>query len=381
MNDLRDKLLAAVEASLAWMETIEEHAVKETIDKLLMQSVTYGHLTIPDKLAIKKSVLDHLFGYGILQPLIDDPSITEIMVNQFDEIFIEKEGNLIRTDVIFESEESLMTLIQEIVSSVNKSVNTSHPYVDVRLDSGERINILVPPIAINGAVMTIRKFQFNVFTLETLKAGGTMDDRVHDFLDKIIDERANLFICGGTSSGKTTFLNAMIQACLGQRIVIIEDSCELDYAAFENVINLEVKEQNNEYGGGVSASDLIRNALRMRPDRIVIGEVRGKEAFDLIQAMNTGHDGSMGTGHGNSPVDMLYRLETMIASHYDISEVSLKRMIVSAIDYMIFLKKTDGERRLFALYALTDLKEKEYVLEPIFTFDRQSKTWQSTSFS
>lgn len=381
MNQLREHLLNEVEEALAWMETIEEHVVRETIDRLLMQSDTYGRLTIPDKLALKRSVLDHLFGYGILQPLIDDDSITEIMVNRFDEIFIEQEGKLKKTDVAFASEEALMTLIQEIVSSVNKSVNTSHPYVDVRLDSGERINILVPPIALKGAVMTIRKFQFSVFTLESLKAGGTMDDAVHRFLDRIIAERANLFICGGTSSGKTTFLNAMIQACLGQRIVIIEDSCELDYGAFENVINLEVKEQNNEYGGGVSASDLIRNALRMRPDRIVIGEVRGKEAFDLIQAMNTGHDGSMGTGHGNSPVDMLYRLETMIASHYDISEVSLKRMIVSAIDYMIFLKKTDGERRLFALYELTDLIDREYVLEPVFTFDRKSKTWLSTSCS
>lgn len=309
-------------------------------------------------------------GLDVLQPLIDDPSITEIMINSYDEVFIEKKGEIIQTDVRFESSEKLEDIIQMIVGKVNRTVNASSPIVDARLEDGSRVNIVLPPIALKGPTMTIRKFPEKPLTMSDLIQFGALEQEVAEFLEQLVISKHNIFIGGGTGSGKTTFLNVLSNYIpSSERIITIEDSAELQIRSVPNLVGLETRNANTEGKGEISIKDLIRSSLRMRPDRIVVGEVRGEEALDMLQAMNTGHDGSLSTGHANSIKDMISRLETMVLSGAELPIPVIRQQISSAIDIMIHLSRLrDHSRKVVAISEVIGLENGEVQLNPLYEF-------------
>jgi len=318
---------------------------------------------------IADSIYNDLYRLGKLQKLLDDTSINEIMINGLDYIIIEKAGVIQVTDIAFESFESLNNVIQRIVSTVNRRVNASTPIVDARLPSGARVNIVIKPVAVNGPIVTIRKFMKKTFTLDDYVRLELIDEHVRTYLIESVKSRKNIFVSGGTSSGKTTFLNALSYYLdEDERIVTIEDSAELRIENIRNLVTLETKTPNYEGEGGIDMSDLVKCSLRMRPDRIIVGEVRGKEAIEMIQAMNTGHDGSMSTGHANSSRDMLSRLELMILSHMDLPLHAVKHMIGSSIDVLVHLERhRDGKRRVISIDELSI--EGDYVLTQRYRYE------------
>lgn len=315
--------------------------------------------------------LFHSFrGLDILQPLVDDRTITEIMVNRFDEIFIEREGEVVKFPGKFESPEKLEDIIQIIVSKVNRVVNESTPIVDARLKDGSRVNAVLPPIALKGPSLTVRKFPDKPLTMDDLIEKGAITSQAALFLQTLVKAKCNIFIGGGTGSGKTTFLNVLSSFIpADERIVTIEDSAELQIRNVPNLVSLETRNANTEGRGEVSIRDLIRSSLRMRPNRIIVGEVRGSEALDMLQAMNTGHDGSLSTGHANSAVDMLSRLETMVLSGAELPIEVVRKQIVSAIDILIHLTRLrDRSRRVTEIHEVVGLKNGEIELNPLFQF-------------
>ncbi|MUK87028.1 CpaF family protein [Ornithinibacillus sp. L9] len=315
-------------------------------------------------------------GYDVLQPLIDDKSITEIMVNNHKEVFIERNGVTTQVDVQFESEQKLEDIIQAIVSRVNRVVNESSPIVDARLSDGSRVNVVLPPIALKGPVMTIRKFPANPLTIEDLIAYRSITREAADFLQKLVVSKYNIFISGGTGSGKTTFLNVLSNFIpKDERIITIEDSAELQIKSVPNLVSMETRNANTEGKGEITIRDLIRTSLRMRPDRIIVGEVRGAEALDMLQAMNTGHDGSLSTGHANSTKDMLSRLETMVLNGAELPVSVIRKQISSAIDIMIHLMRLrDNTRKVVAISEVVDIENGEVVLNPIYEFVEEGET-------
>ncbi|MCH4887768.1 CpaF family protein [Acidaminobacter sp. JC074] len=318
---------------------------------------------------LAETVYNDLYRLGRLQKLLDDPNINEIMVNGLEPIIIERSGRMLTTSTCFDSYEDLNNVIQRIVSKVNRRVNASSPIVDARLPSGARVNIVMKPVAVNGPIVTIRKFFKRTFTLEDYVTMGLIDDHVKSYLIESVRARKNIFVSGGTSSGKTTFLNALSTYLEeDERIITIEDSAELQINNIKNLVTLETKTPNYDGEGGVDMSSLVKCSLRMRPDRIIVGEVRGSEAIEMIQAMNTGHDGSMSTGHANSSKDMLSRLELMIISHLDIPLVAVKHMIGNSIDLLIHLERQrDGKRRVVSVDELSF--DGKYVLKSRFKYE------------
>src|SRR5699024_10175563 len=312
-----------------------EH-VEETV-------ITYAREHAINSSMIKR-IVDRMYnafrGLGALQPLLDDPSITEVMVNNHEEIFIERNGQVTRTDVVFEKRQKLEDTIHTIVSKVNRVVNESSPIADARLEDGSRVNVVLPPIALKGPAMTIRKSPEKPLTIQDLIKFGALDEEVADFLQHLVEAKYNIFIGGGTGSGKTTFLNVLSNFIpKSERIVTIEDSAELQLKSIPNLISLETRNANTQGEGEITIRDLIRTSLRMRPSRVIVGEVRGAEALDMLQAMNTGHDGSLSTGHANSVKDMLSRIETMVLSGAELPIDVIRKQITSAIDIMIHLSR------------------------------------------
>lgn len=322
----------------------------------------------------KKEVIQHLFhafrGLDRLQPLLDDTSISEIMINSHDEIFIERNGEITKSALKFENQEKLEDIIQKIVSKVNRIVNESSPIVDARLEDGSRINIVLPPLALKGPTMTIRKFPDLPLTLEQLVEKGSITEEVRLFLVKVVKAKYNLFIGGGTGSGKTTFLNALSDVIpTDERIITIEDSAELQIRNVPNLVSLETRNSNTEGKGRITISDLIRASLRMRPNRIIVGEVRGPEAMDMLQAMNTGHDGSFSTGHANTTTDMLSRLETMVLSGANVPIEVVRNQICSAIDIMIHISRLrDRSRRVTEISEITGVVNGQIKLNSLYSF-------------
>ncbi|WP_062354505.1 CpaF family protein [Bacillus kwashiorkori] len=309
-------------------------------------------------------------GLDVLQPLIDDKSITEIMINNHREIFIERNGKVTPFPFEFESQEKLEDIIQNIVARVNRVVNESSPIVDARLPDGSRVNVVLPPIALKGPVMTIRKFPEKPLTIQDLIRIGSITDEVARFLEKLVIAKFNIFISGGTGSGKTTFLNVLSNFVpKHERIITIEDSAELQIKQVPNLVTLETRNANTEGKGEISIRDLIRTSLRMRPDRIIVGEVRGAEALDMLQAMNTGHDGSLSTGHANSTKDMLSRLETMVLSAANLPVQVIRKQISSAVDIMIHLSRLrDHTRKVVEISEVLDVENGEVTLNPLYEF-------------
>nr|WP_235776350.1 CpaF family protein [Robertmurraya massiliosenegalensis] len=344
--------------------------VFELVESKVLDFSKEVYMTATQKLQLVNRIYATLRGLDVLQPLIDDKTITEIMINSHKEIFVEREGRVYQESLTFESEEKLDQIIKRIVGKVNRIVNESSPIVDARLLDGSRVNVVLPPIALKGPTMTIRKFPENPLTMQDLIKWGALPEEVSDFLEKLVIAKYNIFIGGGTGSGKTTFLNVMSNFIpKDERIITIEDSAELQIKNVPNLVSMETRNANTEGKGEINIRDLIKSSLRMRPDRIVVGEVRGPEALDMLQAMNTGHDGSLSTGHANSTVDMLSRLETMVLSGASLPIEVIRKQISSAIDIMVHLGRLrDKSRKVLAISEVLDVVNGEIQLNPLFEF-------------
>lgn len=329
-----------------------------------------------------KRIVDRMYhafrGLGVLQPILDDPSITEIMINNYDEIYIEREGKVTNANVKFETRQKLEDTIQAIVSKVNRVVNDSSPIVDARLEDGSRVNVVLPPIALKGPAMTIRKFPERPLMIEDLIKFGALDEDVAYFLEQLVEAKYNIFIGGGTGSGKTTFLNVLSNFVPpDERIITIEDSAELQIHQTPNLVSLETRNANTEGKGEISIRDLIKASLRMRPNRIIVGEVRGPEALDMLQAMNTGHDGSLSTGHANSVYDMLSRLETMVLSGAELPIDVIRKQISSAIDIMVHLSRLrDHSRRVVEISEVCGMEDGEIIIKPLYVFEEEGEDYR-----
>lgn len=316
-------------------------------------------------------------GYGPITELLDDKNITEIMVNGPNEIYIEIDGKVIKDNsVSFINDEHIIRTIQRMIQPLGRTIDVANPMVDSRLKDGSRINAIIPPLSLNGPVLTIRKFKENLSTIDNLIRNGTLTPYMARFLEACVKAKLNIIVCGGTGSGKTTVLNVLSSFIENdERIITIEDAAEL-HLGQDHVITLETRNMNYEKEGEVTIRDLVRNSLRMRPDRIIVGEVRGKEAFDMLQAMNTGHDGSLSTMHANSPIDALNRLETMVLlSGIQIPVLAIREYIEKAIDVVVNIERlSDGKRKIVSICEVIGLKDGEIKLKEIFAFKQKGLT-------
>ncbi|MCI8743407.1 MAG: CpaF family protein [Lachnospiraceae bacterium] len=348
---------------------VEDQELTACIHQAIEQAAASQYLPLKKRLELKKRLFDGFRRLDILQELVDDPQVTEIMVNGKDHIFLEKQGKLLRWNQGFEEVSQLEDMIQQIVSRINRVVNVSNPIVDARLENGSRVHVVLPPVALDGPIVTIRKFPEPI-TVEKLIQTGSLTGEAAEFLERLVKAGYNIFISGGTGSGKTSFLNAMSAFIPPQeRIITIEDSAELQIRQIPNLVRLETRNANAEGEGAIEISDLIRAALRMRPDRIIVGEVRGKEALDMLQALNTGHDGSLSTGHANSPRDMLSRLETMVLMGAELPLAAVRSQIASAVDILVHLGRLrDRSRKVLEIVEVGGYVDGEIRLEPLFAF-------------
>ena len=365
-RSIRDRVLSGFDYS----ENISDEALTEEIYRCINLEAEKSFMPLELREEMQSAVFGSIRGFDVLEPLLADESITEIMINGSRDIFIEKAGRLFKTDLSFESEERLEDIIQQIVSGANRTVNEADPIADARLPDGSRVNIVLPPVALDGPVVTIRKFARDPFDLEKLTAAGTVSKEAADALKAFVAAGYNIFLSGSTGSGKTTFLNALSD-CIpaDERVITIEDSAELQIGNIKNLVRLEVRNKNSGECKEITIRDLIRTALRMRPNRIVVGEVRGAEAIDMLQAMSTGHDGSLSTGHGNSIPDMLDRLETMVLMGTEIPLIAIRKQISSALNILVHLGRLrDGSRKVLEISEVVGMKDGEIVLNPLFVF-------------
>lgn len=369
-EELFRQLRAEVRSGLDVTSALDNDELMKFIERTVFSRRELQDLTATEKRKLVRRIFDSFRGLDILQPLVDDPAITEIMVNSHRDIFIEQNGEVSKLPLEFESRTRLEDIIQTIVSGVNRVVNESSPIVDARLKDGSRVNIVLPPIALKGPTMTIRKFPEKPMTMDDLTRRGALGEEASLFLQKLVAGKYNIFISGGTGSGKTTFLNALSQFIPGdERVITIEDSAELQIVTVPNLVSLETRNANTEGRGEISIRDLIRSSLRMRPNRIVVGEVRGGEALDMLQAMNTGHDGSLSTGHANSTRDMISRLETMVLSGAELPIAVVRQQIASAIDVFVHLSRLrDRSRRVMEISEVAGLENGEVVLHTLYKF-------------
>lgn len=337
----------------------------------------YQNLSFKEKNTLRYTITESVEGLGILGKIITDPEITEVMINGYDTIFVEKAGKLMQLEEHFENDEDLTRIVQRFVSSMDRTVDASNPIVDARLEDGSRVHVAFPPVALNGATVTIRRFSKNPMTVEKLLEYKSITPEVADFLEKLVVSRHNIFVCGGTGSGKTTFLNAISNFIPAwERVITIEDSAELQIRNIPNLVRMETKKANSREAKEITIRDLIKASLRMRPDRIIVGEVRGEEALDMLQAMNTGHDGSLSTGHANSAEGMLSRLETMVLTgSADLPLEAIRQQIASAVDYIVHLSRLrDFSRKCMEITEVTGYREGKIRLNPIYRFREDEHT-------
>lgn len=359
-----------VRSELDMSASVNNSELMARIEEMVWRRRELMELTAAEKRRLVRRVFDSFRGLDVLQPLVDNPRITEIMINSHQDIFIEQDGEVKKLPLQFESQSRLEDIIQSIVGTVNRVVNESTPIVDARLKDGSRVNIVLPPIALKGPTMTIRKFPESPMTMDDLVGRGALTEEAAEQLRILVKGKYNIFIGGGTGSGKTTFLNALSQYIPpDERVITIEDSAELKIVTVPNLVSLETRNANTEGRGEIAMRDLIRSSLRMRPNRIVVGEVRGSEALDMLQAMNTGHDGSLSTGHANSTQDMISRLETMVLSGADLPISVVRQQISSAIDIFVHLSRLrDRSRRVTEISEVIGMSDGEVVLNPLYRF-------------
>lgn len=369
MDEIREELRLQVMGRMDARREMDEEELRELIDRVIREQSALQYIPAQQRGQYRRELFDMFCRYDVLSDAMEDPSVTEIMVNGPDCIYIERDGFLERYDRQFSSRERLEDLVQLIVSKVNRQVNEAHPIADARLENGDRVNVVLAPVALNGPILTIRRFSDKPITMEQLIGYGSISRDAAMYLKELVISGYNLFISGGTGSGKTTFLGALAAWIPpAERIITIEDSAELQLP-LPNQVRLEARPANTEQRGTITIRDLLRTSLRMRPDRIIIGEVRAGEALDMLQAMNTGHDGSMSTGHGNSPEDMLFRIETMALWNASLPVSAIRRQISSALDILIQLGRLrDGSRKVLSIQEVVGMEGEEIRLQPLFTF-------------
>ena len=352
-------------------ELTDEEALEE-VREIVSETNLTASLSIDDRIRLEREIFSSIRKLDILQGLLDDPDVTEIMINGVDPIYVEKEGKLIKREERFEREK-LEDVIQQIVAGCNRTVNEASPIVDARLADGSRVNVVLPPIALNGPILTIRRFPRSPMKMDDLIRFGSITPELVEFLRKLVKAKYNIFISGGTGSGKTTFLNVLSEFIpCEERVITIEDSAELQIAGIDNLVRLETRNSNVEGCSPISIRDLIKSALRMRPDRVIVGEVRGAEALDMLQAMNTGHDGSLSTGHANSAEDMLSRLETMVLMGMDLPLTAIKKQIASGIDILIHLGRLrDRSRKLLRIHEIEGFEDGEIITRVLYEFEEE----------
>lgn len=381
MGQLKKILREQILAEMTYERQMSDEEIADLIDRkmdaCLEEQPGEFPLTLGERLKLHRELFDSFRRLDILQELVDDPRVTEIMVNGPDQVFVETGGKIGRWEKSFESREQLEDLIQQIVSSVNRIVNTSTPLANARLSDGSRVHVVLEPIALNGPILTIRKFPEPV-TMERLMEYGSISKEAADLLKTLVAARYNIFVSGGTGAGKTTLLNALSEFIpSGERVITIEDAAELQLSHIENLVRLETRDANVEGAGAIGIGELIRAALRMRPDRIIVGEVRGKEALDLLQSLNTGHDGGFSSGHANSVKDMLARLETMVLMAADLPLPAIRSQIASAVDVMVHVARMrDKTRKITAIEEVDRFENGEIILNPLFAF-RETKCPES----
>lgn len=375
-KEIAKQLQKKIMDDLDFGEELSDEQLKELIGKYLLEKEKSYNFTLIQRKQIGKEIFDSLRKLDVLQDLIEDEEITEIMVNGPESIFVEKKGNLYRVDLKFESREKLLQVINQIVSGCNRVVNESNPIVDARLENGARVNVVLYPIALNGPILTIRRFPNKPMTMERLREMGAVSEEAVAFLKKAVRAKYNIIVSGGTGSGKTTFLNALSQYIPeDERIITIEDSAELQILGIDNLIRMETRNANLEGGKGITIRDLIKTSLRMRPNRIIVGEVRGEEAFDMIgSAMNCGHDGSMSSAHANSASDMLLRLENMILMAAPLPISAIRRQIASGVDIIVHLGRLrDKSRKVLEISEVCGMRNEDILLNEIFQFQETSQ--------
>ena len=365
-QEIQEELLRELEQGVSF----SDEQMQDEIEIRVLKRGQMEYLTIEEKMELVKKIFNSVRRLDVLQELLEDQDITEIMINGPDHILIEKGGRLLDSGKKFPSQAKLEDVIQQIVSKVNRVVNEASPIVDVRLLDGSRVNVVLPPVALDGPVMTIRRFPENPFDMDKLLELGSITKEAAVFLRTLVEARYNIFISGGTGSGKTTFLNALSNYIPStERIVTIEDSAELQIQNIANLVRLETRNANLEGKNEITVRDLVRSALRQRPDRIIIGEIRDAAVIELLSAMNTGHDGSISTGHANSPVDMLRRLETLVLTGMDIPLQAVRSQIASAIEIVVQLGRLrDKSRKVLEIDEVCGIEDGEIVLRPLYKF-------------
>ncbi len=367
---VREELRQQIREEVSGRLSLSDEELYDMIDRLIMEREAREYLPLKERIELRTALFNSFRRLDILQQLIDDPDVTEVMINGPEHIFIEKKGVMKLWEQEFESQEQLEDMIQQMVSRVNRTVNVASPIADARLPDGSRVHVVLPPVSLDGPAVTIRKFPRRI-TMDMLIASGTVSREAADFLKKLVRSGYNIFISGGTNSGKTTFLNAL-SAFIPQdeRVITIEDSAELQIQQVKNLIRLETRTANPQGEGAITIGDLIRASLRMNPSRIIVGEVRGKEALELLNSYNTGHDGGMSSGHGNSPKDMLARLETMVLMGADLPLAAIRSQIASALDILIHLGRIqDKSRKVLWIVEVDDYAEGEIRLRTLYRFE------------
>lgn len=359
------------------LNKLSDEELEEKVEEIVSQRIGSQYCSIEQKLSIIRQVYSSIRGFGLLDSIMNDDSITEVMINGPENVFIEQNGRLFKLDKQFESQRRLEDVIQRIVGLAGREVNQANPICDTRLPDGSRVNVVLPPIALCGPTVTIRKFSKTPMTIEKLIAYGSITQEIADFLELLVKSKYNIFIAGGTGSGKTTFLNALSNYIpKDERVITIEDSAELQITGVQNLVSLETRNANASGAGQITIRDLIKSSLRMRPERIVVGEVRGGEALDMLQAMNTGHDGSLSTGHANSTEDMLSRLETMVLQgSAGLPLEAIRQQIASAVDIIIHLSRLrDKSRKTMEITEVVGYENGEIVLNPLYVFEEDENS-------
>lgn len=359
------------------LSELSDEELEERIRELCQNRIGNQYCSIEQRVEIVRQVYSSIRGLGLLDTIINDDTITEVMINGHENVFIEQSGRLFKLDKQFESQRRLEDIIQRIVGTAGREVNQANPIVDTRLADGSRVNVVLPPIALCGPTITIRKFSKTPMTIEKLIQYGSITQDIADKLELLVKAKYNIFICGGTGSGKTTFLNALTNYIpKDERVITIEDSAELQIVGVENLVSLETRNANAAGVGEITIRDLIKSSLRMRPERIVVGEVRGGEALDMLQAMNTGHDGSLSTGHANSTMDMLSRLETMVLQGAaGLPLEAIRQQIASAVDIIIHLSRLrDKSRKTMEITEVVGYENGQIILNPLYVFEEDENS-------
>ena len=359
------------------LSQMSDEALQDKVEEIVAQKIGNVYCSIDQRVSIVEQVYSSIRGFGLLDSIIKDDTITEVMINGPKNIFIEQGGRLTKLDKQFESQRKLEDVIQRIVGLAGREVNQANPICDTRLPDGSRVNVVLPPIALCGPTVTIRKFSKTPMTIEKLIEYGSITQEIADKLQLLVKAKYNIFISGGTGSGKTTFLNALSNYIpKDERVITIEDSAELQIEGIENLVSLETRNANASGAGQITIRDLIKSSLRMRPERIIVGEVRGGEALDMLQAMNTGHDGSLSTGHANSTEDMLSRLETMVLQGAaGLPLEAIRQQIASAVDIIIHLSRLrDKSRKTMEITEVVRYENGKIVLNPLYVFEEDENS-------